>query len=151
MVAKKKKYFSKEVKYSGKKVTLFSLDGQVWSTRKEELAEIMERHENERASYGDQIVGGPQAKIPTQRPKTTAVNAKRAAPSAAKTAEEKKAKKPQKTATKVAAPKKTKSKAKKSTKSSTAGKKKKAAAPKKRASGKPTAKAKSKKSKKKVA
>ena len=56
------KYFKKSIKYGKQEVTLFSLDGQVWSTRKEELADIMERHANERASYGGQIAGGPQAR-----------------------------------------------------------------------------------------
>ena len=70
-------YQKKVVNYSGKQVVLFSLDGQIWSTRKEELKSIMERHATERASYGGQITGGPQSKIPTARPKATSIQAAR--------------------------------------------------------------------------
>ena len=43
------KYLTKIVQFNGQKMTLFSLDGNTWSTRKLELAEIKQRHELQRA------------------------------------------------------------------------------------------------------
>ncbi|WKZ56363.1 MAG: hypothetical protein QY326_06410 [Bdellovibrionota bacterium] len=45
---KKQKYLTKTVKFGGKTLTLFSIDGAVWSSRKDELTTIQERHEAER-------------------------------------------------------------------------------------------------------
>ena len=63
-MARKSKYSQKTVRFGGKEITLFSLDGITWSSRKEELEAIMERHEQEKASFGGQIKGGPQAVKP---------------------------------------------------------------------------------------
>jgi hypothetical protein len=41
----------------------------------DELETIKERHEQEKASYCGQIKGGPQARIPTTRPKPSSVGA----------------------------------------------------------------------------
>jgi hypothetical protein len=43
------KYLTKVVLFNGQKMTLFSLDGNTWSTRKVELSEIKKRHELQRA------------------------------------------------------------------------------------------------------
>lgn len=53
MAAKKHTYHARETDFGGQKITLYSIDGLTWSTRKEELAEIMERHEYERNNFGD--------------------------------------------------------------------------------------------------
>lgn len=45
---KKNEFLSKVVKFGTKSVTLFSLDGNTWSTRKAELQGILDRHEAER-------------------------------------------------------------------------------------------------------
>lgn len=45
---KKNEFLSKVVKFGTKSVTLFSLDGNTWSTRKGELQGILDRHEAER-------------------------------------------------------------------------------------------------------
>lgn len=167
----RKKYFEKKTKLGSKKITLYSLDGQVWSTRKDELENILQRHQNERACYSEQISGGPQAKVPTVRPKITAVTpqgakksklldtkpaeaksikAKPAATKPGKAKPEKAEKKsPKKAATKKTTTKKTAAK-------KTAAKKpqKKAAikvSPKKRASSKAVAKKKTKAKSKKSA
>ncbi len=58
---KKVKYLSKGVKFAGKQVTLYSLDGATWSTRKEELHQILERQEAERVSF-NQLLGEAKAK-----------------------------------------------------------------------------------------
>lgn len=58
---KKVKYLSKSVKFAGKQVTLYSLDGATWSTRKEELHQILERQEAERVSF-NQLLGEAKAK-----------------------------------------------------------------------------------------
>jgi hypothetical protein len=46
--AKKAKYISKKVRFGSKEFTMWSIDGVTWSTRKEELMLIAERHEAER-------------------------------------------------------------------------------------------------------
>lgn len=48
---KKSKYITKSVKFQGKEVTLYSLDGFTWSTRKQELALIKERQERDKVSF----------------------------------------------------------------------------------------------------
>lgn len=45
---KKAKYLSKIVTFGGKKITLFSIDGTTWSSKKDELHEIQERQERQR-------------------------------------------------------------------------------------------------------
>ena len=45
---KKGDFFTKVVKFGAKSLTLYSLDGNTWSTRCAELKGIMERHEAER-------------------------------------------------------------------------------------------------------
>ena len=69
MAVRNKSYLTKTIRYAGKEVSLYSIDGLVWSTRKEELEQILERHQNERASFGDQIVGGPQSRAASARAK----------------------------------------------------------------------------------
>ena len=78
---KKIKYLSKVQKVAGFNVTLYSIDGSVWSSRRNELVEIMERHERERTSFGGDLKGQsggnkPFAKggpgRPVGRPKRTA-------------------------------------------------------------------------------
>lgn len=46
--SKKAKYISKKVRFGAKEFTMWSIDGVTWSTRKEELTQIAERHEAER-------------------------------------------------------------------------------------------------------
>lgn len=48
VAARKGKYLTKTVSFGSSQVTLFSLDGNTWSTHSEELSEILERHEHER-------------------------------------------------------------------------------------------------------
>jgi hypothetical protein len=79
-MTKKSKYLSKTISYAGKRMTLFSLDGDTWSSRPEELETIMARHEQEKANYSGQIKGGPQARIPTSRPKPTSAHAQHLRP-----------------------------------------------------------------------
>jgi hypothetical protein len=47
-MSQKAKYISKSVKFGGKHLTLYSIDGFTWSSRKDELNAIMERHEQAR-------------------------------------------------------------------------------------------------------
>lgn len=47
---KKAKYISKVVKFGGKELTLFSIDGTTWSTKRTELEAIRERQEAQRAN-----------------------------------------------------------------------------------------------------
>ncbi|MEZ4754514.1 MAG: hypothetical protein R3A13_09445 [Bdellovibrionota bacterium] len=58
---------SKKVAFSGNEITLYSLDGETWSTRKDELIEIMNRHEDERKNFGGEIRGGQAAKDVAQK------------------------------------------------------------------------------------
>lgn len=62
MAGNKQKYLQKKVKFRGENLVLYSIDGDTWSSRKSELQEIAERHEEERLIYGGQIKSGPQAK-----------------------------------------------------------------------------------------
>lgn len=52
---KKSKYLSKSVKFGSKQLTLYSLDGNTWSSRKDELHQILERHDQERAAFNQMI------------------------------------------------------------------------------------------------
>lgn len=54
---KKYKYLTKVQKVAGMEVTLYSIDGNVWSSRQDELAEIADRHDRERSSFGGEIKG----------------------------------------------------------------------------------------------
>lgn len=54
---KKPTYLTKEIKFGTQKLVLFSLDGCTWSSRKNELLEIQERHEREKIKITD-IKGG---------------------------------------------------------------------------------------------
>ena len=49
--AKKIRYLSKTVAFAGKSLTLFSIDGLTWSSRKQELLEIKERQERDKVSF----------------------------------------------------------------------------------------------------
>jgi hypothetical protein len=62
MSNKKINYLKKTVNFDGKQLIMFSINGDTWSTRKEELHEIIERHELEKQNFGGQIKGGPQVK-----------------------------------------------------------------------------------------
>jgi hypothetical protein len=50
MIDKKVKYLSKTVTFGSESLTLYSIDGQTWSTRKEELIELKDRLENDRVT-----------------------------------------------------------------------------------------------------
>lgn len=63
----KTKYLTKVVMFSGHKMTLFSLDGNTWSTRKQELADVIARQEQKRAELAGkkeepEVAAGPAAK-----------------------------------------------------------------------------------------
>ncbi|MBX7143670.1 MAG: hypothetical protein K1X79_04395 [Oligoflexia bacterium] len=58
---KKIKYLSKTVKFAGKSMTLYSLDGMTWSSRKDELHQILARQEQERAAF-NQMIGDAATK-----------------------------------------------------------------------------------------
>jgi hypothetical protein len=47
-VSKKPKYYEKTVSFGGQSLKLYSLDGVTWSSKKEELHQIQERHEKQR-------------------------------------------------------------------------------------------------------
>ena len=65
--ARKVRYQKRVQMFQGKKVTLWSIDGVTWSTKKEELLDIIERRQEEQARFGGQIKGGPQAGRKTPR------------------------------------------------------------------------------------
>ena len=48
---KKIKYLTKSVSFAGKEITLYSLDGLTWSTRRSELLAIKERQERDKVSF----------------------------------------------------------------------------------------------------
>lgn len=48
MASEKQKYLTKTVKFGSGFLTMYSIDGTTWSTRKEELHQIIARHEAER-------------------------------------------------------------------------------------------------------
>jgi hypothetical protein len=54
---KKSNFLKREVKFGGKTVILYSIDGNTWSTRKDELQAIIDRHEAEKVTFGE-IKGG---------------------------------------------------------------------------------------------
>lgn len=51
--AKKTKYLTKSSRFGTQTITLYSIDGVTWSTRKEELQAIIDRHEAERVTFGE--------------------------------------------------------------------------------------------------
>lgn len=68
MAAKKRiSYKSKKVSVGEQMLTLYSIDGHTWSSRKEELLEIQERHLAERLNFGGEIKGGQAAKEVAQK------------------------------------------------------------------------------------
>lgn len=52
ITAKKSKYLTKSIKFGSQLVTLYSLDGLTWSTRRSELQTIKERIESQRITLG---------------------------------------------------------------------------------------------------
>ena len=50
---KKIKYLTKKVRFNGKDMTLYSVDGCTWSSRRDELTQIIERHESEKLTFGE--------------------------------------------------------------------------------------------------
>lgn len=62
------KYFTKIVQFNGQKMTLFSLDGNTWSTRKMELAEIVKRHELQRAELAGKAEEAEAAAVTETEP-----------------------------------------------------------------------------------
>lgn len=44
----KSKYITKKTSFGGRELILYSLDGNIWSSRPDELEKIQERHDNER-------------------------------------------------------------------------------------------------------
>lgn len=51
--AKKIKYLTKKIRFNGKEMTLYSIDGCTWSSRRDELTQIIERHESEKLTFGE--------------------------------------------------------------------------------------------------
>ena len=51
--AKKLKYLTKTVRFGPNTVTLYSIDGLTWSSKKQELAVIKDRLENQRVTLGE--------------------------------------------------------------------------------------------------
>ncbi len=47
------KYITKTVKFGGKELVLYSIDGMTWSTRRNELQAVKERHEAQRVTLND--------------------------------------------------------------------------------------------------
>ena len=136
MAARTKKYHKKVVQFSGKKLTLYSLDGNTWSTRKTELEDIIERHEQERLKLASQTGKG-----------------KKPVPAAGKDSKENTQEKKQASNIKPEEPKKTtkaKTAAKSRTKTKAKAKSKPKATPKTRKSTAPKKKAKAKSKKKRA-
>ena len=74
--AKKPKFQSKVVRFGSHSITLFSIDGVTWSTRRDELQRILERHEQERlglANLKDPSGGAAKGK-PAKGPKKAAAS-----------------------------------------------------------------------------
>lgn len=74
--AKKLKFQSKVVRFGSHSITLFSIDGVTWSTRRDELQRILERHEQERlglANLKDPSGGAGKGK-PAKGPKKAAAS-----------------------------------------------------------------------------
>ena len=59
-MAEKKDYMTKTVTLAGKTVTLYSLDGNTWSSRAQELTEIQERHANQKVTFVPSRGPGPR-------------------------------------------------------------------------------------------
>lgn len=51
--AAKVKYITKTVRFGGKELVLYSIDGTTWSTRRNELLAVKERHEAQRITLND--------------------------------------------------------------------------------------------------
>ena len=51
MSSRRPKYQTKKVVFNGEELELYSLDGFTWSSRKDELPVIQERHETDRFSH----------------------------------------------------------------------------------------------------
>ena len=77
-MSQKSKYMSKTVHFGGKQLTLYSLDGCTWSTKKDELQAILERHEADKVTAahlrgevleGEAYAGGNAASKPAALPK----------------------------------------------------------------------------------
>jgi len=142
MSAKTLRYHKKVVSFGEDELILWSLDGNTWSTRKEELVNIQERHENERVTF-EQIRSGNTSKRkakentdPEQQPEA------KTAPSAPKKSTPEKTKVPTKqeraprAKAKVATAKTTSKRSSTSTKSKTSPKKRSSSTPKKKTSAK---------------
>ncbi len=166
MASKKLNYETRETTFAGETIVLYSIDGVTWSTRKEELAEIMERHEYERTTFGDvkgrvmkKGIDGEEeadsagedgvAKPGRSKPEKSTKSEVNAKSANKKVVPQIKAKKSGEKPAKAQLPKKG-ANAKKPSASSKAVKKE-AAAPKKRASSAPVKKLKGAKGKKKTA
>jgi len=60
-------YLTKETRFGGTKVILYSLDGVTWSSRKDELHVIAERHEKEKITFNEiKGVGEAEEEAPTE-------------------------------------------------------------------------------------
>lgn len=53
---------TKKVKFQGKDMTLFSLDGVTWSSRADELKTIQDRHSTEQAGFSSDLKGEEKEK-----------------------------------------------------------------------------------------
>ena len=53
---------TKRVKFQGKDLILYSLDGVTWSSRSDELNMIHERHTNEQAGFSSDLRGEEKEK-----------------------------------------------------------------------------------------
>lgn len=62
-MADKKDYMTKTVTLAGKTVTLYSLDGNTWSSRAQELTEIQERHANQKVTFVPSRGPGPRRPV----------------------------------------------------------------------------------------
>lgn len=62
MAAKKGNYLTKKVKFQGKDMTMYSLDGITWSSRPDELQAIIDRHSTEQAAFSSDLKGEEREK-----------------------------------------------------------------------------------------
>lgn len=145
---KQHKYLKKKVDFNGSTLVMFSLDGDTWSTRKEELLEIVERHELQKQNFGGQIKGGPQVKTIKPEVKVKPKKLRRMAPLKVRDAETEESVKPEPVAKELvadtASKKKASGKKKAAKKEKTESKTKSKVATKKKASTKSKAKTKTK-------
>ena len=51
MAGRSPKFQTKKIKFNGQELTLYSLDGATWSSRKAELSEIHDRREDNRVTF----------------------------------------------------------------------------------------------------